>query len=196
MRHPIIPAFLVALAAPLTAQNVGLTQSVLVQSDAGEKLSLEVRCNPRDLDFDPIVRTDLENLDGIYETIGFGFAAEVNVTGGSSHSFSSSFSSIAYEEIPESTVLEAIRDGVRLEQTDLHLKFTGASTSNVVERRYPQAVVKICSLLATVCGDSDYALACGSGYVTRDASVLVEKLRMLIDEHENPDTQDEESSTP
>lgn len=153
-------------------------------------------CNPRDLDSAPRVTTELEDLEGIYETIGFGFNGEVNVTGGSIHSFDKSFSSIIYEDIPESALLGAIRDGVRLGQTDLHFKFTGDSTGNVVQRRYPQALVNICALMATLCGDSDYSLACGSEYVKRDSEVLVEKLRTLVDEHENPETQDDDSVNP
>ena len=185
-RLVLVAAMTALIAAPVAAQNVGRTRSQLVQSDPGEQMYLGVRCNPRDLDESPRVATELDDLDGIYEAIGFGFTGEVKVPGGQPHSFAKNSDSIYDEEIPKSALLEAINDGTRLRQGDLHFRFTGNRTGFSIERCYPQAVVHICALMAAVCGDRDYALACGSRYVRQDSGTLVEKLRRILDEHDGP----------
>ena len=192
MRH-LIPIIFwtfssLIVAQPLLSQNVGQTRTALFQSNLGEELSLDLNCNPRNLDENPTIVTDLVDLNGIYEQIGYGIIGEIQVMGGTVHHFMKDYSSLLFFEIPKSVVLGAVRDGVRLSQTEIRLKITGASTGNSVERIYPQAVVYICSTMAALCGDMEYIVACGSQYVTRDSDVLVQKLKQILIEHETPGT--------
>ena len=178
----------IIIAQPLLSQNVGRTQTVLIQSNPGEKLLLDLDCNPRNLDENPTITTYLDDLDGIYEQIGYGIMGEIQVMGGIVHHFARDYGSLLFLDIPKPVALEAVRDGVRLSQTEIRLKITGAFTGNSIERIYPQAVVYICSTMAALCGDMEYIVACGSQYVTRDSSVLVQKLKQILLEHETPGT--------
>ena len=190
MRH-LIPGLFWAFSflivtQPLCSQHVGQSESILVQSDSGERLSLEISCNPRNLDDPSEILIDIDGLDGIYDLIGYGFTGEVSVLGGIAHHFATSYGSIYLEPIPKATVLEAVRDGIRLKQHELILRVTGTSTGYRIERRYPQGVTNICAFMAALCGDRDYTLACGSSYVKSDADVLVQKLKQLLIEYEAP----------
>ena len=171
---------------PLFSQNVGPSESNLIQSNPGERLSLEMSCNPRNLDAPSQILTDIDDLDGIYELVGFGYTAGVSVLGGTAHHFARTYNSIYSESIPKGVMLEAVRDGIRLGQHELNLWFVGDMTGYRIERRYPQGVINVCSFMAALCEDRDYVLACGSTYVKSDAEVLIEKLSVLIQQYQNP----------
>ena len=178
--------FISIIIQPLFSQNVGLSESILIQSNPGERLSLEMSCNPRNLDAPSEILTELDDLHGIYELVGFGFTAGVSVLGGTAHQFAREFSSIYYESIPKVAMLEAVRDGIRLNQHELNLWFVGSRTGYRLERRYPQGVINVCSFMAALCEDRDYVLACGPTYAKSDAEVLVQKLSVLVQQYKNP----------
>ena len=201
IRISLFAMFLLPLVS--SGQSVDYTKSYLAQNEPGDQLYLKVRCNPRNLSFSARVRfvTHDHLIDaneiGVYPwPVYFEKAkadrCEAKVLGGVPESFfltslrrpfSFKGSSVG---IPRDVLLAVIRDGVRLGKTELHLRFTGSTAGGYEFRRsYSNAITNICTMMATLCGDSEFIAACGNSGGSDNAAFtsLLNDLKRVVRDH-------------